>query len=205
MLKVIMKINIVNFLCVLLLSSLSNISWGLLADKNKSISIEANSAQMNDQQGVSIYSGHVVITQGSLQIMAEKVTAYHDKNGINKVIAEGSPAHYQQQSEKEGLVNADANAIHYFADQNKVILIGSAKLEQQGNTVQGQRITYDIQHKIGNAVSQSASGSNTKGDRVKMVFQPKQTTPTSSSESAVTTPTTPTPTSTTPPAEVSTP
>lgn len=155
---------------ILLIGSI--MSYSAPIDKDQPVTIEANSAQMDDQNGLSVYSGNVTITQGSLHITADKVTAYHENKGMSKIVADGNPAHYEQAGNgKDGPVNASANTISYLTDQNKIILTGNAKLEQQGNIVQGQKITYDMQRKTGSA---SSSGTTQKENgRVKMIFQPK--------------------------------
>jgi lipopolysaccharide export system protein LptA len=156
-------------------SSVSNAATAPPIDKDKPVTIEANTAQLDDKSGLSIYSGNVTITQGSLHITADKVTAYHKKEGISKIVADGNPARYEQAAEsKDGIVNASANTINYLTDENKIVLTGDATLEQQGNTVQGQNITYDMKRKIGNAGSSVKTSSEENG-RVKMVFQPKST------------------------------
>lgn len=154
-------------------SSVSNAATATPIDKDKPVTIEANSAQLDDKSGLSIYSGNVSITQGSLHITADKVTAYHKKDGISKIVAEGNPARYEQTANsKDGIVNASANTINYLTDENKIVLAGDATLEQQGNTVQGQHITYDMKRKIGNAGNSTKTSTQENG-RVKMVFQPK--------------------------------
>ena len=143
------------------------------ANQDKSVTIEANSAQLDDQSGLSVYNGNVSITQGSLHINADKVTAYHKNGSVNKIIADGSPARYEQTADsKEGIVNASANTINYLPDEHKIVLTGNATLEQRGDTVQGQSITYDMKRKIGNAGNNTKTNNQDDG-RVKMIFQPK--------------------------------
>jgi lipopolysaccharide export system protein LptA len=152
----------------------SSVSHAASTDQDKPVTIEANGAQLDDQSGSSVYSGNVSITQGSLHITADKVTAYHKEGGINKIVADGSPARYKQASDnKNGIVNASANIINYLTDEHKIVLVGNATLEQEGNTVQGQSITYDMKRKIGSAAS--AKTSKQEDGRVKMIFQPKST------------------------------
>lgn len=158
---------------ILLLSMLPGIGSSAPRDQDQPVIIEADNAQMDDQHGLSVYSGNVIITQGTLRITADSVTAHKENNGMNKIVAEGKPAHYTQaDNSKGGIVNASANTIHYLTDKDKIVLMGNATLEQQGNTVQGENITYDMKRKIGNA---NSNGSSTKQEngRVKMVFQPK--------------------------------
>lgn len=155
------------------LMSLTCITHAAALNKDQPVTIEANSAQLDDKNGTSIYSGNVIIVQGSLRISADKVTAYQEKNAIGKIVADGSPARYDQAgATKDDHVTALANTIDYIANDDKIILKGNAKLEQKGNTVEGQLITYDIKRKIGNAGS-NKSTSKTENGRVKMIFQPK--------------------------------
>ena len=68
-------------------------------DSNKPIFIKANSAEIDEIAGLSIYQGLVKITQGSLIIAANEIKVYNDKKKISKVIAYGdkaSPAYYKQ-------------------------------------------------------------------------------------------------------------
>lgn len=145
------------------------------SDQDKPVTIEANSAQLDDQSGSSIYSGNVSITQGSLHITADKVTAYHKEGDINKIVATGNPAHYEQAGDsKNSIAKASAATINYLTDEHKIVLAGNATLEQDGNTIQGQNITYDMKRKIGSAAS-NAKTSKQEDGRVKMIFQPKST------------------------------
>lgn len=160
---------------IIFVCAFSCVGYAAPIDQDKPVTIEANSAQLDDQSGLSVYSGNVSITQGSLHITADKVTAYHKDGGINKIIADGNPARYEQAGDiKGGNVNASANTINYLTNDQKVVLAGNATLEQQGNTVQGQSITYDMKRKIGSAAS-NAKTNPQKDGRVKMIFQPKST------------------------------
>lgn len=154
-------------------SVFSSASYAAPSDQDKPVTVEANSAQLDDKGGLSVYSGNVSITQGSLLITADKVTAYHKNGDISKIIATGNPAHYEQAADsKGGAVHASANTINYLTDERKIVLTDHATLEQQGNIVQGQNITYDMKRKIGNATSNAKTSQSEEG-RVKMVFQPK--------------------------------
>jgi lipopolysaccharide export system protein LptA len=148
------------------------LACALTSDSQKPIDIEANSAELNDEKGIAIYRGNVIIHQGTLTITANQVTLSHQNKKVQKIIATGEQAHYQQQADGgQGIVNAFANTIEYMTDSAQVVLLGTAKLDQAGNTIEGEKITYDIAHKVGSAGSTQTRDSS---GRVKMVFQPKK-------------------------------
>lgn len=158
----------------------SAMALGLPSDKDQPIHIKSDTAEIDDAKGISIYRGNVNIDQGTINLKAEVVTIYNDEEGISKVIAVGKPAHYQQQNEiDEPMTHAYGDTINYFLANERIELRKNAKLEQQQNTFTGERIDYDMKHKVVNAYSQNtgggtaASNQNTKS-RVEMVIQPNK-------------------------------
>ena len=73
----------------------------LPSDRQATIAIESDRAQLNEKTGVTEYQGAVVIKQGSLLIEADQVTIYSTNGEANKIICIGKPAHYQQQPNPE--------------------------------------------------------------------------------------------------------
>ena len=53
--------------------------FALSTDKDKPIELEADSANLDDKKGISIYRGNVILTQGSTKLNASELTLYHDK------------------------------------------------------------------------------------------------------------------------------
>lgn len=150
-------------------------------DKDQPIHIKSDTAEIDDARGISIYRGHVNIDQGSINLKAEVVTIYNDNNGISKVIATGSPAHYQQQNKpEEAMMHAYGNTINYFLTDQRIELRKNAKLEQEQNTFTGERIDYNMKLRVVNAYSTSNPSSNKETSspsgksRVEMVIQPNK-------------------------------
>ena len=142
----------------------------LPSDRQATITVEADRAQINDKTGITEYHGAVVIKQGTLLIEADQVTIYSTDGQTNKIICIGEPAHYQQQPNPEdGLVNAYGNTIEYYLDMETITLIKNASLEQQGSTLKGDHINYDI-----NAELVEAKGSANSQQRVHMVIPASQ-------------------------------
>lgn len=171
------------FVCiaVILLLGITRPSWALETDKNQPIRVQANSAEFNPNQGTAIYKGSVEIQQGSLKVLAEKVTVYRTPAGsIDKIIAESpkDPVHLQQQPNPEDpIVNAYAMKIHYQAELQQVDLTGNARLENGQDRFTGERILYHLQTRRIQAwgdTSDKASPTEDKG-RVKIILYPANT------------------------------
>lgn len=144
----------------------------LPSDKEQPIHIKSDTAEIDDAKGISIYRGNVNIDQGSMNLKAEVVTIYNDEEGISKVIAVGSPAHYRQQSEEnEPFTHAFGNTINYFLADERIELRKNAKLQQEQDSFTGDRIDYDMKTRKVNAYSNQTSGNDS---RVQMVLQPKK-------------------------------
>ena len=137
--------------------------------------MQADSAELDDKQGVAVYRGDVVITQGSMKITGNTVTLTQDNQGNIKVAtAVGKPAYYEQKpSADKDIVKAYGLTIQYFAQENRIILIDQAKVVQQGNTFEGEKIVYDTQRQIVNAGRANGSKVTTPRPRIDMVIQPK--------------------------------
>jgi lipopolysaccharide export system protein LptA len=70
-------------------------------DRDQPIRIAAQEAVLDQRQGVTIYSGDVQFSQGSMLVKADRVTAHFNPESqkIEKIHAEGSPALYQQSTD----------------------------------------------------------------------------------------------------------
>ena len=133
--------------------------YGLPEDNQQPIHIRSNTAIKDDKAGLTIYQGKVTISQGSLNIQADKVTIYSENETLNKIIAVGKPAQFKQQAQKDqGDVLAKASTIEYRIIQKTITLVGKASLDQDGSTITGNQINYDM-----HASRVEASSSNDSG------------------------------------------
>ncbi len=143
--------------------------WALESDRNQPITIDADTAERDELAGTITYSGNVQMAQGSMRIDADKIIIYNNKDKVTKIIARGKPAQYQQQpSEDVGKVIAKAHTIEYRIDQESLRLIKEASLQQEGTSLSGTRIEYDVRKSV-----VKASGNQNQQERVRMVIPPK--------------------------------
>ncbi|MCQ4346083.1 lipopolysaccharide transport periplasmic protein LptA [Pseudomonas stutzeri] len=151
-------------------------AWALPSDRDQPIRVQADSAELDDAKGVAVYRGGVVITQGSLKITGDTVTITQDRNGdIDVFTAVGKPAYYEQQPAAERpVVKAYGLTIQYFAANERIVLIDQAKVVQEGNTFEGEKIVYDTRRQIVSAGRASDARVTTPRPRIDMVIQPRK-------------------------------
>lgn len=162
-------------LCLLFLTPLHTVAN---PDREQPIYIESDRAQRDEANGVTTYEGQVVMTQGSLKIQAEKVVLYStQEQGIQKAIATGTPARFEQQPDKtKPKVKARANTINYSVSNETVNLTKNAWLEQDSSTFEASIIDYNMKTEVVNASggtqSQPAIPGETPTDRIRVVIPP---------------------------------
>ncbi|QRY81562.1 lipopolysaccharide transport periplasmic protein LptA [Pseudomonas sp. PDNC002] len=154
----------------------SSAAWALPTDREQPIRVQADSAELDDKQGVAVYRGDVVVTQGSMKLTGNTVTLKQNKDGdIEVVTSVGKPAYFEQKPAPEKqITQAYGLTIQYFVTQNRVVLIDQAKVIQEGNTFEGEKIVYDTQRQIVNAGRATGAQVTTPRPRIDMVIQPKK-------------------------------
>ena len=132
-------------LILIFLNIHSDLVIGLSTDKDQPIELSSNTAVRNEKGGFTIYSGNVVLNQGSLSIRAEKLKVFHVSGAATRIVASGAPANLNQKpSADKDIVKAAAFEMIYERSSNLVILKKQAELKQANSLVKGDRITYSI-------------------------------------------------------------
>lgn len=170
-------------LVVLLFATPWQTSIALTSDDKQPIEIEADSAELDDLNHVSIYRGDVVAIQGSIRMTGDTMTVHFtDENDMEILIMEGNPATYRQLPDNSNVYDeAEALRMEYYELKNMVILIKDAVVTQERSVFSGDRIEYDtILNKV-NAWSDPDSEEKVittiepkKKERVKIIIKPKE-------------------------------
>jgi len=143
--------------------------YSLPEDADQPIHIRADTAEIDQQAERVVYRGSVQVDQGTLRVTADTMTIEYEDQKVIRIIAVGTPAHYQQQiEENEERVKADALTIIYHTRDERIDLKGKANLEQEGSTLAGELIIYDI-------VAGKVDATAETGPPVRMVLQPAAT------------------------------
>lgn len=126
----------------LLLATASTWTLALPEDKDQPIELAADSVDINETTGVSIYRGDVDLKQGSMRVLADEVQIFQKGRQPAKVIATGKPVRFEQAA-ANGLVKARARKAEYEVNSENLLLTGDAVLIQGKDTMQSDRIVYD--------------------------------------------------------------
>lgn len=163
--------------CLLVLACLSQSAAGLSSDKDQPIEVEADTAELDDLKNKSIYTGNVIVTQGSIRMTGDKMTVYHtEDNELDTLIMEGRPATYRQLPDDSDVYDeAEALTIEFYELQNLVILIEEAEVRQESMTMSGDRIDYDTELSQVKAQSKAQATTKTResgeSGRVKVILK----------------------------------
>ena len=151
----------------------STTSLALPGDKYETIRGSADNLTVDQKNGVATYTGAVKIQQGSLIITADSIVIHtNPDSSVEKMIATGSPARFQQQPEKDqGVVTAAAKQITYTPSNEHLVLIEDASVEQNGAVMSGPHIDYDLVKEVMKAAGNN--GASGDGQRIEIVIPPK--------------------------------
>lgn len=144
------------------------------ADKDKPTELEANRMSADDVRRLSIFEGKVVLTKGTMRVLADRIVVRQDEEGYQYATAEGKPVRFRQRQdprppEKEGIwMDGEALRIEIDEKANTVKLFESARVNRGGDQVAGNYILVDQ-----NSEYFSVSAGKDGEQRVKMTIQPK--------------------------------
>lgn len=149
------------------------VSRALSSDRDQPLKISADQVTIDDKAGRSVYTGHVVVVQGTLRVTADRLVVYTDKrHTLQRLVATGQPVTYRQRPDgKRQDVHAKAARMEYLASRDQVVLTKDAQLRQGGNVFNSQRIVYNVK------LDQVEAGKKAGGGRVEIVIQPQSKQP----------------------------
>ena len=139
-------------------------------DSQYPIEIAADSAVREEPSGKTLYRGDVVLTRGSLRIESNELSFTEADTGSTMIAATGAPASLRQKPSADAPeVIASANLIEYHETDERVRLIGNAKITQDGAVITGSTIDYLIPTQ---RVIAAGSASGDTQERVKVTIPP---------------------------------
>lgn len=158
-----------------LLFAVVTLAWSssavaLSSDVEKPVNIEADSAFLDNEKGHAVYSGNVVITQGTIKIRAHKVEITAPDSEIQLIHASGTPVRFEQKMDNGTLAKGTASNFKYFVENKKIVLSGKAQLAQNKDIFNSEHMEYFPNTGELHANRNTKQGSKT--GRVKAVFHP---------------------------------
>lgn len=146
--------NVPHALCAGLLLALfgPSLAWAEKADRDKPMNIEADAMRYDDLRQLSVFTGQVVLSKGSILIRGGRVEVRQDAEGYQYGTVSapaGGSAYYRQKREGvDETLEGQAETIEYNGKTDSVRLVRKAELRRlRGSRLNdefsGQLITYD--------------------------------------------------------------
>lgn len=119
------------------------------ADRDKPTVIDSNSLSHDEQRQVTIFTGNVVLTKGTLSLRGDRMELWQDAAGNFYGVVNGKPAQFRQK--REGVnefIEGESLTLDYNGKTETVLLIGNAIMRRlEGDLlkdqVSGDRLTYN--------------------------------------------------------------
>jgi lipopolysaccharide export system protein LptA len=147
------------------------------ADREKPIQIDADRQYADQKKEETIFEGHVVITQGTLRLDADRVVIRQDKDKNNYVTATGNPATFRQKLDRpDEYIDGHAQRIEYNDKESLAQFFDRAKVRRNQDEINSNYIRYNATTEVFEAYDpgQKQGGPESGRGRVRAIIQPKQ-------------------------------
>ena len=159
--------------------------WAEKADRNKPMNIEADNLDHDELKQLSIFSGKVVATKGTIVLRGARLEVRQDPEGFQYGILTAEPgrrAFFRQK--REGVnewMEGESERIEYDSKADRIVLLNKADFRRYRGTVlsdqmTGQRIVYENLSDQFTVDGQLAGGKppeNAHSGRVRAVLTPR--------------------------------
>ena len=154
------------------------------ADLNKPWEIEASRMSADDARRMTIFEGSVVVTRGTMRLMADRVVVRQDAEGFQYATATGKPARFRQRQDPkppdtEGAwMEGEALRMEMDDKSGKIELYDKAQVKRGGDEVAGNYILLDQRSDFFSVSTGKDGGKDAApGGRVKATIQPPKPKP----------------------------
>jgi len=142
----------------------------LESDFDQPIHVSSVKQHANMKSSTVIFTDEVLLTQGSIKIIADKLTVIRgDKPNHETMIAEGNVATFHQKQDDGKPLDAQAEHILYDVAEGTITLTKKAQIKQLDSEINGAKIVYFLESQELNVSTDKATQ-----ERVKTVFLPAQ-------------------------------
>jgi len=149
------------------------------ADREKPINFAGDTGDANLQSRGGTLAGHVIITQGTLEIRADRIVFRQNADNSLSATAYGNPVALRQKRDGvDEYYEGFAQRIVYDGQKRFVELFDNALLKKGSDQIRSNYISYDAATESFKAEGRPDSGTAASGEaplgaRVRGVFQPE--------------------------------
>lgn len=140
----------------------------VLGSNSSAVKISADKVEFDRATGSSVYSGNVSLTQGRLSLVANSLEVFTANKRLSRIKARGRPATFSSRLEDGRPVIGEASVVEFDARGEVLTLIGEGKLLQGENSIENDRIVYNLKTDNLRAGGEGSSG------RVEVILLPAE-------------------------------
>lgn len=124
----------------------SSLAIALDSDKTAPVTINADTTDIDFRTGKRVLTGNVDVSQGTLNIKADKIVLLYKGDKIDTATAYGKPVRFKQLPEgQKEMVHGEGKTLQLKQAKNLITLENNAKITQGTNTITGKIIYYNTQ------------------------------------------------------------
>ena len=125
------------------------------------INLKADSGEYDANTGIATYTGHVVVTQGEMNLKGDKIVIRLQEGKIHSIESWGKPTTFHYVPAKEPPIDGSGQYMKYTVPTSTVEIDKNAHVKQDKNETRADHLTYNLKSE------------SVKGRGVNMTFQPK--------------------------------
>jgi lipopolysaccharide export system protein LptA len=165
-------INKLKFTFAFIGLTLSQVGIAQIDSFSSEVSIKAGKQQAQLKTNIGIFEQNVEIIHGNRKINADRLEVHRRAElGENKqlLVATGTPALFSETQSNGTILSASAKEIRYDVANKMLMIKGNAEINQAGQIIKAQSITYDMDKQLINA-----DRGNQDADRVHTILVPEK-------------------------------
>ncbi len=170
------RIAVQAFVAVATALGIVSVAFGEAADRDKPINFSGDSGDANMQARGGTLTGHVIITQGTLEIRADRIVFKQNSDNSLSATAYGNPVAFRQK--RDGIdeyYEAYAQRIEYDGSKEFLELFDRALLKRGKDEIRSNYVSYNAATELFKAEGRAGTEPDPEGPgtRVRGMFQPK--------------------------------
>lgn len=179
-----MKIQLTRYLLCMACALLSSVAGAEKADRSQPMNIEADALRYDDLRQISVFSGNVVLTRGSIVIRGTRIEVRQDPQGFQFGVVTAEPgqrAYFKQKRDgADEFMEGESETIEYDGRADVFRLIKDAELRRLRGTrvddhISGNLIIYNSASDVFTVDGGAARGGAVPGGgRVRAILTPQK-------------------------------
>ena len=113
------------------------------------INLKADSGEYDANAGIATYTGHVVVTQGEMNLKGDKIVIRLQEGKIHSIESWGKPTTFHYVPAKEPPIDGSGQYMKHTVPTSTVEIHNTAHVKQDKNEHPPDHITYDLKREHG--------------------------------------------------------